>query len=46
MQQPAHEELGAKEFRGNVSPVLGETDLVGGELAPLWGEQSNQGPDD
>lgn len=46
LQQPAHEELRTKEFRGNISPVLGETNLIGGELAPLWGEESNQGPDD
>lgn len=44
LQQPTHEELRAKELGGDVSPVLGETDLVRGELTPLWGKQSQQRP--
>lgn len=37
LQQMPHEELRAKELSGDISPILGEADFMGGELAPLWG---------
>lgn len=36
--QAPHEELGAKELRGDEGAILGKANLIGGELAPLCEE--------